>query len=67
MDTTQIIHYAQMIDLELSHFIWALIAVVAFFIRSELSKIHKFMEKSTSTLENHSTRITKIETKLDKE
>ena len=67
MDTTQIIHYAQTVGLELSHFIWGLIAVVLFFVRSELSKINKFMEKSTSTLENHGTRITKIETKLDKE
>lgn len=61
MDTTQIVHYAQMLDLELSHFFWALIAVVAFFIRNELSKIHKFMEKSEVKTQSHDTRITKLE------
>ena len=67
MDTTQIIHYAQMIDLELSHFFWGLIAVVLFFVRQELSKIHKFMERSDARHNDHETRLTRVETKQDRE
>lgn len=74
MDTTQIIHYAQMVDfnLELSHLFWGLIAVVLFFLRNEMSKVYKFMEKMDakydridSRVDNHENRITKVETKLE--
>lgn len=74
MDTTQIVQLAQMIDfqLELSHFIWGLIGIVLWFLRNEMSKVYKFMEKMDakydridSRVDNHENRITKVETKLE--
>jgi hypothetical protein len=67
METTLIAQLAQMVDLKLefAHFIWGLIAVVMFFLRSELHKIHKFMEKSDARIDGHENRITKIETKME--
>lgn len=61
----QIYQYAQVIDLELSHMIWAgLIGVIGFFLRNELSKIHKDIQKLDGKVDENTVDIAKIKTKL---
>lgn len=58
-------HLAQMIDLELSHVLWALVAVIGFFIRRELSKIHEDIKKLDDKVEVNTIDIVKIKAKLE--
>lgn len=57
---------AQMIDIEMEHMIWAgLIGVIGFFIRQELSKIHKDITHLNGKVDSNTIDIVKIKSKLN--
>lgn len=64
MDTyTQMM--AQMVDIELSHILWALVAVVGFFIRRELSKIHDDIKALREEVKVNTMDLVKVKSKLE--
>ena len=56
---------SQMIDIELSHILWALVGIIGFFIRNELSKIHKDIQRLDGSVQRNTIDIEKIKTKLE--
>lgn len=56
-----------MIDLELSHLLWGLVAVICWFIRNELSKVNKELSRLDENVRRNTIEIEKIKTKLEVE
>lgn len=56
---------AQMIDVELSHVLWALVAVIGFFIKRELSKIHEDIKGLSERVESNTMDLVKVKSKLE--
>lgn len=60
-----VMHLAQMIDLELSHILWLLVAIIGFFIRQGLNKIHDDIKKLDGKVEANTIDIARIKQKLE--
>lgn len=56
---------AQMIDVELSHLLWALVAVIGYFIKRELSKIHDDIRVLSERVESNTMDLVKVKSKLE--
>lgn len=63
MHSAQIL--GQMIDVELSHLLWALVAVVGFFIKRELSQIHNDIKALGEKVESNTMDLVKVKSKLE--
>lgn len=55
----------QVLDIELSHLLWALVAVVGFFIKRELSKIHEDIKELSEKVEANTIDMVKVKSKLE--
>lgn len=55
----------QVLDIELSHLLWALVAVVGFFIKRELTKIHEDIKELSERVEANTIDMVKVKSKLE--